>query len=141
VLLTRSRVGRPRGAVLDYSRTSALDAQVDGETESAEFIPGRRLDSAAMTDVMSSAIEPAPAMMTSVCQLPYGTERLAPTSTIRRCALNLPLSERTGNTTQSCIVRQKVAKIRSVGSLRAIETDCMVHFVVTTQLIVAILWH
>ena len=71
MLLTRSRVGRPRGAVLDYSRTSALDAEVesaDDETESAESIPERCLDSAAMSDVMSSAIEPAPAMMASLLE-------------------------------------------------------------------------
>src|ERR1700690_404709 len=57
---------------------------------------------------MSSAIEPDPAMMTSVSQLPSGTERLAPTSTICRCALNLPLSERTGDTTIGCFSSQKV---------------------------------
>jgi len=48
-----------------------LDAQVesaDGETESAESIPERCLDSAAMSDVMSSAIEPVPAMMASLLE-------------------------------------------------------------------------
>jgi hypothetical protein len=59
-------------------------------------------------DVMSSAIEPAPAMMASISQLPSGAERLAPTSTIYRCTLNLPLSERTGNTTICCLPSQKV---------------------------------
>jgi hypothetical protein len=48
-----------------------VDAQVesaDGETESAESISVRCLDSAAMSDVMSSATEPAPAMMASLLE-------------------------------------------------------------------------
>ena len=105
-----------------------MDAQVesaDGETEGAELIPERCLDSAAMSDAMSSAIETGYGNDGLIVSVPFWNG--ATCSYVHHLQVGVELATvRTHRKHNHRLFPKAEGSIRCVRSSETIETGCMV---------------